>query len=118
LPKDKNNPLDYLNVLTLEKMSLDKNDIDMIVMHHEFIAKYLSKKEYITSTLVDYGTKGGDTSVARTVSLPAAIAVKMILNNKIKLTGVQIPVIPELYNPILDELEEMGIKFSEKKQKL
>jgi len=118
LPKDKNNPLDYLNVLTLEKMSMDKNDIDMIVMHHEFIAKYPSKKEYITSTLVDYGIQGGDTSVARTVSLPAAIAVKMILNNKIQLTGVQIPVIPELYNPILDELEEMGIKFSEKVQKL
>ena len=118
LPKDKNNPLDYLNVLTLEKMSMDKNDIDMIVMHHEFIAQYPSKKEYITSTLVDYGIQGGDTSVARTVSLPAAIAVKMILNNKIKLTGVQIPVIPELYNPILDELEEMGIKFSEKVQKL
>jgi len=41
----------------------------------------------------------------------------MILKNKIKLKGVQIPVIPELYNPILDELEEMGIKFSEKFQK-
>ena len=118
LPKDKNNPLDYLNVLTLEKMSMGKNDKDMVIMHHEFIAMYPSKKEYITSTLVDYGIQGGDTSVARTVSLPAAIAVKMILNNKIKLTGVQIPVIPELYNPILDELEEMGIKFSEKVQKL
>jgi saccharopine dehydrogenase-like NADP-dependent oxidoreductase len=118
LPKDKNNPLDYLNVLTLNKMSMGKGDKDMIVMHHEFIAEYSSKKEYITSTLVDYGIPGGDTSVARTVSLPAAIAVKMILNNKIRLIGVKIPVIPELYNPILDELEAMGIKFSEKVNKL
>jgi len=118
LPKDKDNPLDYLNVLTLKKMSMGNNDKDMIVMHHEFIAEYSSKKEYITSTLVDYGIPGGDTSVSRTVSLPAAIAVKMILNKKIKLTGVQIPVIPQLYNPILNELEEMGIKFSEKVQKL
>ena len=118
LPQDKNNPLDYLNVLTLKKMSMSKNDKDMIVMHHEFIADYSSKKEYVTSTLVDYGIMGGDTSVARTVSLPAAIAVKMILNNKIKSTGVQIPVIPDLYNPILNELEEMGIKFSEKVYKI
>jgi len=118
LSKDKDNPLDYLNVLTLKKMSMGKDDKDMIVMHHEFIAKYPSKKEYITSTLVDYGIPGADTSVARTVSLPAAIAVKLILNNKIKLTGVQIPVIPELYNPILDELEVMGIKFTEKTQEL
>ena len=118
LPKDKDNPLDYLNVLTLKKMSMGKGDKDMIVMHHEFIAKYSSKNEYITSTLVDFGIPGGDTSVARTVSLPAAIAVKMILNNKIKLTGVQIPVIPELYNPILKELEEIGIKFKENFQKI
>lgn len=118
LPRDKDNPLDYLNVLMLKKMSMGEKDKDMIVMHHEFIAEYNSKKEYITSTLVDYGITGGDTSVARTVSLPAAIAVKMILSNKIKLTGVQIPVIPELYNPILDELQKMGIKFTEKAQKI
>ncbi len=118
LPKDKDNPLDYLNVLTLKKMSIGMSDKDMIVMHHEFIVEYSSKKEYITSTLVDYGIPGGDTSVARTVSLPAAIAIRMILNNKIKLAGVQIPVIPELYNPILGELGEIGIKFSEKVQKI
>jgi saccharopine dehydrogenase (NADP+, L-glutamate forming) len=114
LPKDKDNPLDYLNVLTLKKMSMAKHERDMVVMHHEFIAEYPSKKEYVTSTLVDYGIPDGDTSVARTVALPAAIAVKMILKKEINMTGVHIPVIPEIYNPILDELEEMGIKFEEK----
>jgi saccharopine dehydrogenase-like NADP-dependent oxidoreductase len=114
LPKDKNNPLDYLNVLTLKKMSLGEHDTDMVVMHHEFIAAYPSKKEYVTSTLIDYGIPDGDTSVARTVALPAAIAVKMILQKKINMTGVHIPVIPEIYTPILDELEELGIQFDEK----
>jgi saccharopine dehydrogenase-like NADP-dependent oxidoreductase len=118
LPKDKDNPLDYLNVLTLEKMSLDKKERDMIVMHHEFVAEYPSKKEYITSTLLDYGILNGDSAVARTVALPAAIAVKMILEGKIEITGTHIPVIPEIYNPILDELEEMGIKFDEKTEVL
>jgi saccharopine dehydrogenase-like NADP-dependent oxidoreductase len=118
LPKDKNNPLDYLNVLTLQKMSMGEHERDMVVMHHEFIAEYPSKKEYVTSTLVDYGIPDGDTSVARTVALPAAIAVKMILNKQITLTGVHIPVIPEIYNPILDELEEIGITFKEKTERL
>ena len=113
LPDDKDNPLDYLNVLTLKKMVLGENERDMIVMHHEFIAEYPSKREYITSTLVDYGIPGDDSSIARTVSIPAAIAVKMILTGKINLTGVHIPVIPEIYNPILDELEEIDIKFKE-----
>lgn len=114
LPKDKNNPLDYLNTLTLQKMSMGEHERDMVVMHHEFIAEYPSKKEYVTSTLIDYGIPDGDTSVARTVALPAAIAVKMILKKEINMTGVHIPVIPEIYNPILDELEDMGIKFEEK----
>jgi saccharopine dehydrogenase-like NADP-dependent oxidoreductase len=116
LPSDKDNPLDYLNVLTLKKMILGEDERDMIVMHHEFIAEYPSKKEYVTSTLVDYGILGDDSSVARTVSIPAAIAVKMMLDGKIKLTGVHIPVIPQIYNPILDELEDIGIKFKEEIQ--
>jgi saccharopine dehydrogenase (NADP+, L-glutamate forming) len=118
LPADRDNPLDYLNVLTLRKMSLDSSEKDMVVMHHEFIVKYPSKEEYITSTLVDYGIPSGDSAVSRTVALPAAIAVKMILNSKIDLTGVHIPVVPEVYDPILDELEVLGIKFNERLENL
>jgi len=113
LPEDKDNPLDYLNVISLERMILPKDQRDMIVMHHEFVAEYTSKKEYITSTLVDYGIPNDDSAIARTVSIPAAIAVKMILEEKIQLTGVHVPVLPEIYNPILDELEEKGIIFKE-----
>jgi saccharopine dehydrogenase-like NADP-dependent oxidoreductase len=116
LPEDKNNALDYFNVLTLRKMFLGENERDMIVMHHEFIVKNLHNSEYITSTLVDYGIPGGDSAVSRTVALPAAIAVKMILNEEIMLNGVYIPVIPEIYNPILDELEQVGIKFIDEKK--
>ena len=99
-------------------MRLNKNERDMIVMHHEFVAEYPSKKEYITSTLVSYGIPYGDSAISRTVALPAAISVKMILHGQIELTGVHIPVIPDIYNPILYDLREMGIKFSEKIQTL
>lgn len=116
LPEDRDNPLDYLNVLTLERMSMAEGDRDMIVMHHEFLAEFSGGgTEQITSTLVDYGIPGGDTSVARTVALPAAIAVKMILDGKITLTGCHIPVTGEIYDPILDELDGMGITFVERK---
>jgi saccharopine dehydrogenase (NADP+, L-glutamate forming)/spermidine synthase len=114
LPEGRNNPLDYLNVLSLGKMLLDKKERDMIVMYHEFIVKYPSKKEYITSTLVNFGIPSGDTAISRTVALPAAIAVKMILNGQIDQTGVHIPVISDIYNPILDELEKINIVFNEK----
>jgi hypothetical protein len=66
--------------------------------------------------LIDYGIPRGDSAIARTVALPAAIAVKMILEKQIAISGVHIPVIPEIYNPILDELEQLKIKFKEKKE--
>ena len=116
LPEDKNNPLDYLNALTLKKMSMGKDDRDMVIMLHEFIAEYPDKREYISSTLVDYGIPDGDTSVARTVSIPAAITVKLILQGKIDFTGVHIPTIPDIYNPILDELVEHNIMFEERRE--
>jgi saccharopine dehydrogenase-like NADP-dependent oxidoreductase len=118
LPENCDNPLDYLNILTLEKLVLNKDERDMIIMYHEFVAEYSDKKEYINSTLIDYGIPNGDSAISRTVALPAAIAVKLILEGKINLTGVHIPIIPDIYNPILDELEAIGIKFSEKSKVL
>ena len=118
LPKEKKTPIDFLNVITLKKMSLGENERDMIVMHHEFIAEYGPNKEYITSTLVNHGIVGGDSAIARTVSLPAAIAVKLIAYDKINLKGVRIPVDPIIYEPILSELENMNIKFIEKSKQI
>ncbi|MFH1213985.1 MAG: saccharopine dehydrogenase C-terminal domain-containing protein [Candidatus Neomarinimicrobiota bacterium] len=101
--------LDVMTARFLEKMSYAPRERDMIVLYHEFMAEYPGKKEKITSTLVDFGIPGGDSSMARTVSLPAAIATRLILKGKIKLTGVLAPVMPEVYNPVLDELETMDI---------
>ncbi len=111
----------YLDILAnrmLELMQYKAGERDMIVLQHDFIAEYSDKKEHITSLLIDYGIPNGDTSMARTVSLPAAIAVKLILENKINAIGVQIPVIPEIYLPVSNELEQMGIKFKETKKTL
>jgi hypothetical protein len=63
--------------------------------------------------MLDYGTLATDTSIARTVALPAAIGVEMILNGQIRVKGVHVPVIPDIYNPVLDHLEELGIRMVE-----
>ncbi|PID89814.1 MAG: saccharopine dehydrogenase [Bacteroidia bacterium] len=101
--------------IMIEKMMLEPNEKDMVVMQHTFLASYPDgKQEVIKSRMLDYGTPATDTSVARTVALPAAVGVKMILEGKINLTGVYRPVIPEIYNPVLDTLEkELDIKMIE-----
>lgn len=117
IPKDAKTPFDVLAAMFFEKMNYEAGERDLLVMLHEFIADYPDgHSEEITSTMIDYGIPNGDTSMARTVSLPAAIAVRLILDGKISLTGVQIPVLPEIYNPVLNELEEMGIGFEEKER--
>ena len=114
IPAGTNTILDALCNLFEEKLQYAPGERDMIVMHHEFIAEYPDKKQKITSTLIDYGIPNGDSSMSRTVALPVAIASKMILDGKINLTGVHRPIIPEIYEPILNELETLDIKMDEK----
>ena len=114
LPAGAKSPLDVLAGRMLEKMKYGPGERDMLIMQHEFIAKYSDRTERTTSTMIDYGIPNGDSSMSRTVGLPAAIATRLILEGKINLTGVQVPVMPEIYEPVLAELESMGIKFTEK----
>lgn len=107
-------PFEIVSDLMIEKMMLGHKERDMVAMQHIFLASFPGgTREVIKSTMLDFGTPATDTSIARTVALPAAIGVEMILNNKINARGVHIPVIPEIYNPILDRLEEMEIKMVE-----
>jgi len=103
----------YIDVLAgrmLELMSYNKGERDMIVLQHDFIAEYPNKKERIISLMIDYGIKNGDSAMARTVSLPAAIATKLICDGKFDgISGVHIPILPEIYEPVLKELAELKI---------
>jgi len=71
-----------------------------------------------TSTLIDYGIPGGDTSIARTTGLPPAIAARFILEGKIKTAGVITPVLPEIVDPVLEELQNEGIVLEEKEAEI
>ena len=87
LPVEKGSPLDILGARMLEKLQYEEGERDMIILQHQFIASYPdNKKEKITSTLIDYGIPNGDSSMARTVGLPAAIATRLILEGKIEAT--------------------------------
>lgn len=112
-------PAKILQKILEEKWQLDEGDKDMIVMQHRF--EYTDADEQnkaIESSMVMKGESVSKTAMAITVGLPLAIATKMVANEDINLTGVHTPVIPELYNPILDELEELGIRFTEKSMNL
>jgi saccharopine dehydrogenase (NADP+, L-glutamate forming)/spermidine synthase len=117
IPLEKGGYIDVMTHRMLEKMSYGKGERDMIVLHHEFLGEFPDgHKERITSTLVDYGIPNGDSSMSRTVGYPAAIGARFVLEGKIRGIGVHIPVTPEIYEPVLDELERLGVRCVEKKE--
>ena len=114
LPPKCKSPLDVLTATMLAKMSLSKGERDLLILQHQFIAEFPDHKERITSTMIDFGIPNGDSSMNRTVGLPAAVGVRMILEGKIKARGVLVPVLPEIYEPALVELQRRGLRFDEK----
>lgn len=110
---DTGTAMDVFCKILLDKLQYAPNERDMLILHHEFTAEFPDKKQKTTSTMVDYGIPGGDSSMSRTVGLPSAIAAKLILNGVVKETGVHIPVKPEIYEPILEELESQNITCKE-----
>jgi len=116
LPSE-DNVMDMFCHLLKQKLTADKDDLDLIVLYHEFIIKYGNKKEFVTSTLIVEGTPVYS-AMSRTVSLPAAIACRLILEGKIKERGVHIPVKPDIYMPVLDELARLGIECVERRIEL
>jgi saccharopine dehydrogenase-like NADP-dependent oxidoreductase len=110
--------LDILSNRLESKLVYGKGELDMLVLCHEFIAETNGKRELIESQMVDFGIPGGDSSMARTVSLPAAIATEMICQGKLDLKGVRIPVDPVVYLPVLARLAEMNIVCKETRRAL
>ena len=108
-------PAQLLQALLEEKWKLKPNDKDMIVMQHEFEYSLPGRSnQKLNSSLVVLGKDQNHTGMALTVGLPLAITVKNFLTKQFNLTGVQIPTKKEIYLPLLKELEENKIIFTEK----
>jgi len=108
-------PAQILQKLLEEKWAMDPDDKDMIIMQHEF--KYTTadnEDKMIVSAMAYIGENQENTAMAVTVGLPLAITTKLLLTGKIDLTGVNLPVHKQIYEPVLEELREYGITFEEK----
>ncbi|MCT4562025.1 MAG: saccharopine dehydrogenase NADP-binding domain-containing protein [Crocinitomicaceae bacterium] len=112
--KPEASPAEMLQEILVRKLTLDPDDKDMLVMHHEFEYTLGEKAYKVTSQMVNIGEDKTYTSMSNTVGLPLAICAKMILNDEIQERGVQMPIVPDIYMPILEELDELGISFVEK----
>lgn len=109
-------PALILEHLLLEKWALKPNDLDMVIMQHVFEYDLNRRKHKLTSTLTMKGLNGEETAMSRLVGLPLGIFVKLLMQEKISPTGVNIPTMPEVYEPIMAELADYGVKFIEQEE--
>ncbi|MGB6120772.1 MAG: saccharopine dehydrogenase C-terminal domain-containing protein, partial [Bacteroidota bacterium] len=94
---------------------------DMVILVHEIEAIYPeegNRKEKITSTMIEYGIPDGFTAISRTVGLPIAVAATLLLKDELPLTGCQIPTHPAVYGPVLRELSQKELEFTERTESL
>lgn len=113
IPFQITNSASLLQYLLEKKLVMKPDDKDMIIMLHEIEFSIDGENKKTKSCLIVKGENQSYTAMAKTVGLPLAIAAKLILENKIQLTGLHIPVIREIYEPVLRELELNGIQFHE-----
>ncbi|MCJ8166524.1 saccharopine dehydrogenase NADP-binding domain-containing protein [Pontibacter sp. E15-1] len=107
-------PAQVLEQILKAKWTLAPGDKDMIVMQHLFEYELSGEKHTVTSALVATGDDEVHTAMAKTVGLPVGILARLLLQGKIKQQGVVVPVYPDLYAPVLEELKQYGIDFVEK----
>ena len=103
--------MDVIVDLMVKKMSYSPGEKDMIIVHDEIEVEFPGRQERHLSTMMVEGVPHGDSAMSRAVSLPAAIASRLILEGKIDLSGVQMPMLTEIYEPVLTELEEHTFTF-------
>jgi saccharopine dehydrogenase (NAD+, L-glutamate forming) len=107
-------PAQILQKILEDKWTLEEDDKDMIVMWHKFTYELNGQDKEIHSSLVYIGEDQTYTAMSDKVGLPVAICAKLILNGTIKTSGVKIPIVKEIYQPVMAELEAMGMKYVEK----
>ncbi len=114
IPLTATSSADVLQFVLENKLYLLQHDKDMIVMLHEFDYTVNGQPATINSSLIVKGENNLHTAMAKTVGLPLGIAAKLILDGTITTTGLHIPIVKEIYEPVLKELEQYDIKFNEK----
>ena len=113
LPLSEGGNVDVMAARMRERCAFGPDERDLIVLRHEFVIEPPKGVRRVHSTLIDFGIPGGDSAMARTVSLPVAIATRLILQGEVTERGVIAPIKPAVYNPILDELDRLGIRCEE-----
>jgi len=103
----------HLQDLLERQWVLQPGDADLIVMVHRFIYEINGVRRQLMSSLVLEGENDVYTAMSKTVGMPIAFGAVRLLRGQFSSKGVHIPISPEFYSPLLEDLRQTGIRFEE-----
>jgi saccharopine dehydrogenase-like NADP-dependent oxidoreductase len=106
---------EILQSILEKKWKLNATDTDWVVMVHIFEYEKNGQKYQLESRMSLEGESALYTAMSKTVGMPIAIAAMMIYHGQINDRGVLMPTHKEIYEPILAQLNQIGIEFIESK---
>lgn len=103
-------PLNFLVERMDQRLNFAPGEIDLVVLRDELhVVDAKGKAKTREATIVEYGTPGKDTAMAKLVGVPAGVAASRILEGSIDAVGVHIPVEPKLVRGFLEDLAHTGV---------
>jgi saccharopine dehydrogenase-like NADP-dependent oxidoreductase len=109
-------PIDVMaQLLQRPEMAFQPGERDLVLMRHELMVQRSDGVlERRAATLIEYGQPHSHSAMARTVGVTAAICAQLVLDNPTRFgAGVQRPLRPEWYEPVLSQLANEGILLRE-----
>ncbi|XP_005092196.1 alpha-aminoadipic semialdehyde synthase, mitochondrial [Aplysia californica] len=105
-------PVDVLTaqLLSCDSLSFGPEERDMVLMRTKIEAKFPDDyRESHNFELVCYGQPNGHSAMSLTVGLTIGECSCLLLDGKVKRSGIILPTTPDIYTPVLQLLEEEGI---------
>jgi saccharopine dehydrogenase-like NADP-dependent oxidoreductase len=90
---------------------------DMVTIYHEMEVEFPGEgrpAERQVSTMVEFGVPTEMSAMAKTVGLPTAVAVEMLLTGELELRGCRLPTHPKICDAVLAHLRAEGLTFNER----
>ena len=105
-------PGQLLEYLLEKNFNRQEEDKDCILMKHEIRYSNKSGNHKLTATLKAFGENKKDAALSKAIGLTTGAAAKACLLGDIQLKGVHTPVAKAIYEPLLSELDDLGLAFN------
>ena len=108
--------IEVLQHIISKKWQMQPTDRDQIVLWERvlFTEVETGRLRERQAYFVCRGENADRTAISKTVGLTLGIVTRLLLEHKLKsLKGLQLPIKPEIYNPVLEELITYGLSYQE-----